>query len=132
MKKIKVLIVDDIFTNRLLLSEILSDIGYEYLEAENGKQAINIIISQEVDLVFMDIEMPVMNGLETIKYIRDKIPFPKNKITIVALTAHNPYTFFEDYNDAGFDGLLTKPYSIERIKATIECLSDLKGKFDTI
>ena len=66
----RVLIVDDIFTNRLLLSEILSNLDLEFDEVENGKEAIDAILQKDYDLVLMDIEMPVMNGLETTIYIR--------------------------------------------------------------
>jgi CheY-like chemotaxis protein len=116
----KVLIVDDIFTNRLLLVELLKTIGHEYTQVENGKEAIEALESDSFDLVLMDIEMPVMNGLETTKYIREKFQYPKNKIPIVALTAHTPQLFFEDFKDAGFDKLLTKPYNIEKLSAVIE------------
>jgi CheY-like chemotaxis protein len=75
---------------------------------------------KEYDLVLMDIEMPVMNGVEATKYIREEMPEPKNKIPIVALTAHNPKLFFDDYNDVGFSNLLTKPYSVIKIKELIE------------
>ena len=117
----KIIITDDIFTNRLLLSEIISDLGHECLEAENGKVAIELLQKHDdIDLILMDIEMPVMNGLEATKYIREKIAPPKNKIPVIALTAHNPKIFFDDYRDVGFDQLLTKPYSIQKITMLLE------------
>lgn len=116
----RVLIVDDIFTNRLLLAEILRNLGIEFDEVENGKEAIEAIESDEYDLVLMDIEMPVMNGLETTKYIREKLPYPKNRVFVVALTAHNPQLFFEDFKDVGFDQLLTKPYNVDKIISLVE------------
>lgn len=116
----RVLIVDDIFTNRLLLSEIMRNLDLEFDEVENGKEAISAIEGADYDLVLMDIEMPVMNGLETTQYIREKMSYPKNGIFIVALTAHNPQLFFEDFKDIGFNQLLTKPYSIEKIEAIVK------------
>ena len=116
----RVLIVDDIFTNRLLLSEILKNLDIEFDEVENGKEAIEAIQLGDYDLVLMDIEMPVMNGLETTKYIRDKLPHPKNKTFVVALTAHNPQLFFEDFKDVGFDQLLIKPYNVEKINTLVK------------
>jgi CheY-like chemotaxis protein len=116
----RALIVDDIFTNRLLLAEILRNLDIEFDEVENGKEAIESIQKGGYDLVLMDIEMPVMNGLETTIYIRKKLPHPLNKIFVVALTAHNPQLFFEDFKDVGFDQLLTKPYNIQKINALIE------------
>ena len=118
----RILIVDDIFTNRLLLVELLKTLGHEYKQAENGKEAIEALESEPFDLVLMDIEMPVMNGLETIVYIREKLAYPENKIPIVALTAHNPQLFFEDFKDVGFDRLLTKPYSMEKLSVIINDL----------
>ena len=115
----KILIVDDIFVNRLLLKEVVKNICSQCFEAQNGKEAIDIIQKEKVDLVFMDIEMPVMNGLETTKYIREKLPSPFRFTPVIALTAHNPANFFEDFHDAGFDYLMTKPYSIDKITKAI-------------
>ncbi|MCG8697382.1 MAG: response regulator [Bacteroidales bacterium] len=115
MSTLKIVIADDIFTNRLLLSEIIEDLGHEYILAENGKEAVDAVLEHDVDLVLMDIEMPVMNGLEATKHIREKLPIPKNETPIVALTAHNPKIFFDDFNDVGFSQLLTKPYSVLKI-----------------
>lgn len=120
MKKYNFLIVDDIFMNRLLLKEIISEMCNIIKEAKNGKEAIEIILSEDIDIVLMDIEMPVMNGVETTRYIRSEMPAPKNRLPIIALTAHNPDDFFDDYNSAGFDKLLTKPYSFQKILSTIE------------
>lgn len=122
MRKLKILIVDDIFTNRLLLKELIKTIGHESLQAENGKIAIELLKKENFDLVLMDIEMPVMNGIETTQYIRTKLPPPLNDIIIVALTAHNPSIFFEDFGEVGFNELITKPYSLEKIVALINNL----------
>ncbi len=116
----RILIVDDILTNRLLLAEVLRKLEFEFDQVGNGKEAIEALEKQDYDLVFMDIEMPVMNGLETTVFIREKMPFPKNKTAIVALTAHNPQMFFDDFRDVGFDLLMTKPYSIEKILTIIK------------
>jgi two-component system, response regulator, stage 0 sporulation protein F len=123
MRKLKILVVDDIFTNRLLLTELIKTIGHETIQAENGKVAIALLEKENFDLILMDIEMPVMNGLETTEYIRTKFHPPKNFINIVALTAHNPSLFFEDFGDAGFNELITKPYSLEKIVEVINNLT---------
>ena len=111
-----ILIVDDIFVNRLLIKEIVRKVTKTCHEAQNGKEAIQIITNEEIDVVLMDIEMPVMNGIETTQYIRNDFPIPtKRTIPIIALTAHNPISFFEDYKNVGFNQLMTKPYSIDKI-----------------
>ena len=122
MKNYKILIVDDIFTNRLLLNELIKSLGHNPVQAENGKEAIDLLEKEDFDLILMDIEMPVMNGLETTRYIRNNFPPPKNLITIVALTAHNPVIFFDDFHNAGFDELITKPYSHAKLAELINNL----------
>jgi CheY-like chemotaxis protein len=123
MSKLRVIIADDIFTNRLLLSEIIEDLGHVFFTAENGKEAVDKLINNDIDLVLMDIEMPVMNGLEATKYIREKLPSPKCYTPVIALTAHNPKIFFDDYKDVGFSQLLTKPYSVKKITELLESYS---------
>jgi len=122
MSKLKILIVDDIFSNRLLLGELIRILGHESVEVENGQEAIQFLEQDNFNLVLMDIEMPVMNGIETTEYIRNKMPYPKNLVTIVALTAHNPELFFKDFSSVGFDDLLTKPYSLSKITYLINNL----------
>ena len=67
---ITILVVDDIYTNRLLLSELIKSTGHEVVLVENGQLAIEQLEQQEFHLIFMDIEMPVMNGVETTMHIR--------------------------------------------------------------
>lgn len=123
MANLRILVVDDIFTNRYLLSELIKLTGNEVVLAENGEEAIRILENEDIHLIFMDIEMPVMNGIETTQYIRNKLSYPKNALPVIALTAHNPDLFFEDFSDVGFDELITKPYSVEKIKTKIRDFS---------
>jgi len=115
MKKFNILIVDDIIINRILLKEIIKEISNEIKEAKDGFEAIDVLKSYEIDIILMDIEMPKMNGLETTIHIRNKFPSPKNSVPIIALTAHNPNDFFEDFSNVGFNDLITKPYSIQKV-----------------
>lgn len=119
-KSYNILIVDDIFVNRLLIREIVKKIGAKCFDAENGKQAIEIFEKEDIDVILMDIEMPVMNGLETTRYIRMNMPASKRSVPIIALTAHNPANFFDDFSKVGFDQLITKPYSVSKVLSLIE------------
>jgi len=119
----RILIVDDIFVNRLLIKEIVKKMDAVCFEAENGKIAIEILINEDIDLILMDIEMPVMNGLETTKFIREKAPLSKRNVPVIALTAHNPLSFFDDYKDVGFNQLMTKPYSVSKVLSIIQEVS---------
>lgn len=118
----RILIVDDIFVNRLLLKEMVKKFCKSCFEAQNGKEALEILAREEIDVVLMDIEMPVMNGLETTKYIREKFTYPKKNIPIIALTAHNPSMLFADFNDTGFSQLLTKPYTMDSLLNCIKAV----------
>jgi len=123
MDTLSCLIVDDIFMNRILLKEIVRDLCPKIFEADNGKTAIELLQAQRISIIFMDIEMPIMNGLETTKYIRRRLPSPLCNIPIIAITAYNPADFFDDYKDAGFSHMLTKPYSFSKIQKIVKELS---------
>ena len=119
MGKPKVLIVDDILVNRMLLSDIATSIGCECTLAKNGKEAIDLIMENDFNMVIMDIEMPVKNGLETTCAIR-KIEGRKSQIPVIALTAHDPADFFSEYSACGFNELITKPYLITKIQKLVD------------
>jgi CheY-like chemotaxis protein len=123
----KIIIADDFHSNRFLIMEILKDLGHELIEAENGQQAFDALEKHDdVDLVLMDIEMPVMSGLEAMRLIRTKLSEPKNKVPIIALTAHNSTILMEEPHIEGFDGMLIKPYSISRISEILETFKKKK------
>ena len=126
MRKSKILIVDDIFSNQLLLISIIESTGNDYKVASNGKIAVAALEAEDFDLILMDIEMPVMNGVETTKYIRKNFEEPKKSIPIIALTAHNKFEFFENINQAGFTEFLTKPYSLEKFRSMMQKYTDNK------
>lgn len=104
----KILIAEDNFENRYLLKSILANIGFTVMEAENGREAIEIFESWQPNLIFMDIRMPVMNGLEATKIIKTKTD--NGKVKIIALSAH----VFKDETDEilniGCDDYIAKPF----------------------
>ncbi len=108
-----ILIVDDIWLNRQLLIKLLRNKGFNIIEAENGREAIEKLINNDIDCILIDIEMPVMNGIETAEFIRNQLPFPKCKTKLIAVTAH-PKEEFADYFGL-FDDILSKPFSEEKI-----------------
>ena len=116
----KILIVDDLVDNRFLLSQFLELLDWPYELAVNGKEAIDKLMEEPFALVFMDIEMPVMNGLETALKIRNEFPYPENKMPLIAITAHVGSEFEERIRRVGFDSFLSKPYSIDKIEATLK------------
>ncbi|MFN8208532.1 MAG: response regulator [Bacteroidales bacterium] len=117
--KPSILVVDDLVLNRILLREIIKGLGFDFEMCENGREAIALLNSKPFDLVLMDIEMPVMNGIESTHHIRREMPAPLCNIPIVALTAHDPKIFFDDFKDVGFNEILTKPYSLTKVQELI-------------
>lgn len=114
-----ILIADDLYTNRLHTAIILRGMGYTFDQASNGDEAIEKLNKYDYDLILMDIEMPVRNGLETTRYIRNNFSEKKKEVVIIAITAHNPQEYFSDYAQAGFDGLISKPVTKEKLEKFI-------------
>lgn len=111
----KIIIADDFYTNRLLVKEVLKNLGHDLLEAENGEEVIRILEeNNDIDVILMDIEMPVMGGVEAVHHIRQFCTPPRNKVPIVAITAHLPDAITGD-QDLVFDAMLIKPFSIDKI-----------------
>lgn len=114
---IRVLVVDDIASNRIILGELLSCLGMSFKLVINGKLALEELRINRYDVVLMDIEMPVMNGIETTLAIKQDKKL--KDIPVIALTAHNPRDFIDGIAKAKFDNLITKPYNIENIEKSI-------------
>jgi len=115
----KVLIVDDNPVRRQVLGEYLTELNYSFVEASNGKEAIEIFEREPFDMIFMDLHMPVMNGIDATKYIRTKLPFPKNRVIIIANTVYNYKDFFDDFYNVGFNDIIPNPYTIQTLSNLI-------------
>jgi len=104
----KILVVEDNLDNRCILVYRLKRIGdYDVMEATNGAEAIEIVERQAPDLIFMDLKMPVMDGWEATRRIR-QLPSGKS-IPIIALTAQAMSGDEQRAIDAGCDDYLAKP-----------------------
>lgn len=120
MQNVKMLIVDDYKDNRSLLKQIANLLEYEYIEAENGKQALQALSENEdINLVLMDIEMPEMNGIEAVEEIR-KLYSHHSTVPVIAITAHSTEHFDTKLKKAGFDNYITKPYTLDKIKEIVD------------
>ncbi len=115
----KILLVEDNFLNMQLMGLILKQLGYEFDVAKNGLEAFDRVIANDFDLVLMDVQMPVLNGLESCRKIR--MDENKKDIFIIGLSAN---VFDEDQRKAlesGMDDYLTKPI---RLAALAEKLKE--------
>jgi len=102
-----ILIVEDDPRNLKLIRDLLQIRGYTTLEATDGKQGVDMARAKMPDLILMDIQMPVMNGLEATSILKAD-PVTKS-ITIVALTAFAMQGDREKCIEAGFNDYITKP-----------------------
>ncbi len=120
---LKIIIADDDSTLRTILKKVLNGIsGLEIIgEAENGKQLIQMVEKTNPDVIFVDVDMPEINGIEAAKEVFDINP----KIFIVFATAYDSYTH-EAFEVYAFD-YLVKPFKLERIRQTIERIKELKA-----
>ena len=106
IKNIKVLVVEDIALNRLLMNTILDEFGFEHDVASNGKIAIEKLQHNTYDIILMDLQMPEMNGFEATEYIRNIM---NSKIPIVALTADVTTVDLAKCRSVGMNDYLSKP-----------------------
>ena len=109
-----ILVAEDNESNFILMTYILKR-SYQYLRAKNGQEAVDLVEKGGIDLVLMDIKMPVKDGLEATKEIKDAHP----EIPIIALTAN---AFDSDRQlafEAGCNDFLSKPVSSEKCLNTI-------------
>lgn len=106
IKNIKVLVVEDMALNQLLMKTILNDFGFEQDIADNGKIAIEKLQAKSYDIVLMDLQMPVMNGFEATEYIRNTL---NSKIPIIALTADVTTVDLGKCKAVGMDDYIAKP-----------------------
>lgn len=111
----KILIAEDNDSNFVLMSYILKK-HYQFERAKNGQEAVEMVDKGQYDIVLMDIKMPVMNGLDATKAIKEKHP----DLPILALTANAFDSDRQLAMDAGCNDFLSKPVSSE------ECLETIK------
>ena len=120
---LSILVAEDNHINQMVIKAILGKLGYTPAFVGNGKEAVEALSSVRYDLVFMDVEMPVMNGLEAVEAIRDPNSSVLNHdVPIIALTAHVTKCFEEQCSAGGMTRFLRKPV---RPKAIAELLEEL-------
>ncbi|HEY9756278.1 MAG TPA: response regulator [Oculatellaceae cyanobacterium] len=112
-----VLVVDDNATMRKLLTAQLTKLGVASDTANDGQEALDKIANTRYRMVFMDVQMPVMDGLEATKRLRDREKETGNHETIVALTGHCSRA---DCLAAGMDDYVAKPMNIATLKKVVE------------
>jgi CheY-like chemotaxis protein len=120
LKDISILLVEDNEMNTLLASAILQRTGAGITEAANGMEAIDLLKERTFDVVLMDLHLPVMNGFDTTRYIRENL---KLDVPVIAITANVINGEESKCLEAGMNGFVSKPYTekdlLEKIQRTI-------------
>lgn len=117
----RVLIAEDNDINRALASEILEFLGFAVHVATNGKEALQAVLRDSFELILMDCQMPILDGIETTRHIRtleDKSGL--NKTPIVALSGNNALEGRATCLAAGMDDYLSKPFTISELQHIVE------------
>jgi CheY-like chemotaxis protein len=122
---VRLLIVEDNEINLDMLARRLAKQGYEILTASNGQQGIDMTITEQPDLVLMDMSLPIVDGWEATRKLKDN---PKTRhIPIIALTAHAMASDREKSLQTGCDDYDTKPIELPRLLQKIEaCLQEAR------
>ena len=131
IRRLHVLVADDVVANRLLLQEMLRRQGHVVELAENGAVALELVGKHPFDLVLMDVQMPVMDGIEATRRIRQLAP-PTGAVPIFALTANVMASERARYLAAGMNRWLTKPVIWPDLFAALAAVADSQAPAPTM
>lgn len=112
-----ILVAEDNKVNQVVVSKMLQAHNAKVIFTENGKECVDYFFANHVDLIFMDIQMPVMDGVQATKIIREQ---QTGKTTpIIAMTANTMKPDIKHYLDIGMDGYLTKPFNKDHLNSLL-------------
>jgi CheY-like chemotaxis protein len=109
----RILVADDEMSIRLLYSEELREDGYEVFTASNGKEALEIVGKEPLDLIILDIKMPEMNGIEVLRRIKEQHP----NLPVLLSSAYSEYK--QDFGTWASEEYLVKSSDLEDLKAAV-------------
>jgi len=115
-----VLLADDNPVNKMVVSKLLSELGMDVIAVSDGQEAVDKVAHESFDCVFMDIEMPILNGFEATSAIRrhDEL----HDLPIIALTGHSSDEEKEKCMSSGMNGMVSKPVGKEELHQTLSAL----------
>jgi len=116
----KILVADDKASSRELVRTVLEHAGYEVFEAADGAEAVQQARAVQPDLIFLDLQMPALDGFGVIGKLREEERF--QSVPIVALTANAMQGDEEKAITAGFSGYITKPLRLPFLRSEVERL----------
>ncbi len=125
---LRVLVAEDNPVNQKVAGKILEKLGCEVMVVSDGKQAVEAVFERPFDLVLMDVQMPVLDGLQATRDIRAKEKETGRRTRIVALTANAMQGDEDRCLAAGMDGYLTKPLRAEKLQEAVQQVVDLQDR----
>jgi CheY-like chemotaxis protein len=120
----RVLIAEDSSVIQNLARKILEFQHYEITAVKNGEQVLQLIQNEDFDIVLLDINMPIKDGMETAREIRGLADTKKAGIPIVAITGNAKNYSEEDFKEAGFNDALMKPLNFDRLVEVVAHLTE--------
>jgi signal transduction histidine kinase/CheY-like chemotaxis protein/HAMP domain-containing protein len=118
-QKSKILVAEDNPMNMLLISEVLGNMGLDVIKAGDGEEAIAMLMQHDPEMIFMDVNMPVMDGYTATKKIR-LLPQPYCSIPVIALTADAMEEDKERCMEVGMNDFISKPFRLKEIEAIMD------------
>ena len=121
VKSLQILVAEDDALNQLYIRLLLEKLGHTVTIASNGQDALNLLEKQNFECILMDIQMPVMDGVDAVKALRSESRFQdKRDIPVIAVTGHNLPGDREKFLAAGMDDYLAKPVAMVDLRAVLE------------
>ncbi|MDL2314574.1 response regulator, partial [Desulfovibrio sp. OttesenSCG-928-C14] len=113
----EILLVEDVEINRMVATHMLGELGHCVFEATNGQEALDMLEKRSFDLVFMDIQMPIMDGVTATRKLREaeRQNPARPRAAIVAMTANALKGDKDKYLEAGMDDYVSKPFQIDSL-----------------
>lgn len=126
LNKLSILLVEDNEFNQLVAEDTLKGLlpQVKIAIANNGAIAVEMLEQKDYDLILMDIQMPVMNGVEATRHIRRNMPEGKRDTSIIAMTANVLQEDVQGYLDAGMDGYISKPFQTDELLLKMNSVLD--------
>ncbi|MBK5285713.1 MAG: response regulator [Bacteroidia bacterium] len=123
VNNMNILVAEDNEMSRLIINKHFTDWKINFRFAKNGNEAVALVKANYFDLILMDIQMPVMDGYEATRQIRNELSYSKASVPIVAMTAHATDTERIKCMNAGMNDYLSKPFRTEELQKKIRAYS---------
>ena len=115
----RILLVEDNEINQEIARAILMDLGAYVDVADNGEEGVNAFLNKDYDLIFMDVRMPILDGLEATQRIRASAKHDASSVPIIAMTANAMHEDRQATKNAGMDGHIAKPVDVSELKSVL-------------